>query len=1120
MDIRLQTLGGLRVFRDGGEITSLSRKPVRAALLVYLAVERSASREHLATLLWPDRPPDRARRSLNNTVYELRSDLGPDAITTRGDTVTAAEWIRTDFHELRALADGGQDPGLPSLVGRFLEGSHLVASSEFEHWVDVRTSEARRLQISILRGRTEELHRTGNLSEALDTAATWAAAAPMDEDAHHWLIRLIAENGRRADAIVTFERFRRHLRDELDLEPSETLVELVEQIQAGSLGSATPFSLESPPVSVSTPNEVWRPEQGWSGKLLKALGLYAAVGAGLLEVLDYLIGYWGLPESFLPAAMVLIALGLPIVAITAFLESQPVLRRDLRGLRFLLARWFSWRNATLAATAAAAAWTTAVVGYRLAERIRDDGSIVVVPFQSASSSDAERQLADQIAGEIALQLADWDAVRVVPSIAIAGPMFDLGLEGPTLRSRDDGVALAASLRASNLAAVITQIRGDSLHVSVDVVNSRNGRAVRTPVRASGSSKDLAGISANIVHGLLGFDTLGVEVDELDRGTRHREAFLADVAGQRHLAHWELEEAEEDFRYAIDVDPDFALAHLHLAQTLYWGAARSSVRLEEAGGRIHSSALLAMERRAGLSDRDRLRIEGFYAFETGDWKLARAAYHDLLDMDPTDVTSWLMMGSVEYRDPVLVVGPEGVARPRADLNAARRAFVESLRLQPAFALGYGHLFDIQGLVEGYDRGCPGFEPESAPRRAIWEELREPVPGSLPFCAVAFDSIEWVQAQDFGQLDPDARTAGADRLLRDAASHLVRWSAFDPTNPAPHDYLASVWITLRARMRIASPEELASMADSARHHTVTAIQLRGDTTVVELGELSALYLASDDNETALALADRAHERFMAAEGEEAVPLGAVNAFMATGDVRKALDLAGARDVQAFQPDPENGSYIALGGAEHAIDRLLVLGAMGVQGEPVRAELATIEDIWGRGSYTERERKVLRDALPPQIATALVQDMQLAHALDARAEVEDSLWRIIVDGAGSPENGLGRIRAADPPLTRDQEIFAKATAMVRIGAVQEGLRLFARLDSIPLRPAALDHGWGLRGRARYERARLEAEAGNTDRARTLAGWALSSLSRPSPLLAPMIEELEDLAGSQGAGRRTGPS
>lgn len=74
--IHLTTLGGLRIEREGEEIRDLPAQPVRCALSLYLALERGATRDELAALLWPERDADRARHSLSQTLYELRRQLG------------------------------------------------------------------------------------------------------------------------------------------------------------------------------------------------------------------------------------------------------------------------------------------------------------------------------------------------------------------------------------------------------------------------------------------------------------------------------------------------------------------------------------------------------------------------------------------------------------------------------------------------------------------------------------------------------------------------------------------------------------------------------------------------------------------------------------------------------------------------------------------------------------------------------------------------------------------------------------------------------------------------------------------------------------------------------------
>ena len=104
--IHVETLGGLRVSRDGERIRGFSARRQRAALLVYLAVEREASRDQLLGLLWPERDPDRARALLSQTLYELRHDLQDDAwMESQGQMVVATTALTTDISDFRELVE-------------------------------------------------------------------------------------------------------------------------------------------------------------------------------------------------------------------------------------------------------------------------------------------------------------------------------------------------------------------------------------------------------------------------------------------------------------------------------------------------------------------------------------------------------------------------------------------------------------------------------------------------------------------------------------------------------------------------------------------------------------------------------------------------------------------------------------------------------------------------------------------------------------------------------------------------------------------------------------------------------------------------------------------------------
>ena len=81
MAIQLITFGGLHVVSDNGELDWLLAQHARAALLVYLAVERRVSRESLIAFFWPESDAENARHALRQSLYHLRKAVG-------------AEWVR------------------------------------------------------------------------------------------------------------------------------------------------------------------------------------------------------------------------------------------------------------------------------------------------------------------------------------------------------------------------------------------------------------------------------------------------------------------------------------------------------------------------------------------------------------------------------------------------------------------------------------------------------------------------------------------------------------------------------------------------------------------------------------------------------------------------------------------------------------------------------------------------------------------------------------------------------------------------------------------------------------------------------------------------------------------
>ena len=119
------------------------------ALLAYLALSppgRYQRRDRLVGLLWPELDQAHARAALRKAVHAIRTTLGAQMLTVRGDEdlaiASGALWC--DVAEFIACTDGGR-------LGRALElyrdeimpGFHLPGCSEYDLWLADQRASAR-----------------------------------------------------------------------------------------------------------------------------------------------------------------------------------------------------------------------------------------------------------------------------------------------------------------------------------------------------------------------------------------------------------------------------------------------------------------------------------------------------------------------------------------------------------------------------------------------------------------------------------------------------------------------------------------------------------------------------------------------------------------------------------------------------------------------------------------------------------------------------------------------------------------------------------------------------------------------------------------------------------------
>jgi DNA-binding SARP family transcriptional activator len=243
--LEIKLLGSPEVSHDGIPVVVDTRKAI--ALLAYLVVEKTASRDSLAGLFWADASQERARATLRRTLSALRGATGNDVITADRNQVSLAGPVRSDLdifdEELAATTTHGHDPrdvcdrcishlraATDLYRGDFMEGFSIRASAEFDDWVRT-TSESLRLRIG------EAYHRlgtalaaAGDYPGAIGAVSRWIELDPLHEPAHRFLMLLHAWSGDRPGAIEAYRACVTILEQELGVAPLEETTELYEAI--------------------------------------------------------------------------------------------------------------------------------------------------------------------------------------------------------------------------------------------------------------------------------------------------------------------------------------------------------------------------------------------------------------------------------------------------------------------------------------------------------------------------------------------------------------------------------------------------------------------------------------------------------------------------------------------------------------------------------------------------------------------------------------------------------------------------------------------------------------------------------------------------------------------------
>jgi TolB-like protein len=223
--IELRLLGPFELTDLSGQALAVRAKKGRGLLAALaLAPSQSLPRERMTGLLWSDRGDAHARSSLRQALLGLRSDLAPGspAALTISDQKASLNLAHVgvdvlEFQQLAAADDVSALHRALQLYRGELLADTFIQDPSFEEWLAV---ERRRLA-DVALGVIERLcgHETG--TARIELAKRLVALDPLREASHRLLMQAFVDVGERALALRQYEICRDLLRDELQIAPSE-----------------------------------------------------------------------------------------------------------------------------------------------------------------------------------------------------------------------------------------------------------------------------------------------------------------------------------------------------------------------------------------------------------------------------------------------------------------------------------------------------------------------------------------------------------------------------------------------------------------------------------------------------------------------------------------------------------------------------------------------------------------------------------------------------------------------------------------------------------------------------------------------------------------------------------
>jgi DNA-binding SARP family transcriptional activator/pimeloyl-ACP methyl ester carboxylesterase len=228
-------LGPLEVLIRHAPVHVAAGKQRALLAMLLLNANRTVSREHLVDSLWGENVPDSAQKMVQIHVSQLRKALPEPRLHTRAPgyllEVDEGELDLSRFERSVAAARQALSQGDPGQASTLLDEALALwrgpALAEFaEPFAQHESARLEELRLAAVELRIETELSLGHHGDLVGELEPLIAQHPLRERLRSQHMLALYRSGRHAEALASYQAFRRTLSEELGIEPSSSLREL------------------------------------------------------------------------------------------------------------------------------------------------------------------------------------------------------------------------------------------------------------------------------------------------------------------------------------------------------------------------------------------------------------------------------------------------------------------------------------------------------------------------------------------------------------------------------------------------------------------------------------------------------------------------------------------------------------------------------------------------------------------------------------------------------------------------------------------------------------------------------------------------------------------------------